>query len=215
MTRQGDRIGSSVGVDGADGLDRLADALLTYLNEVQNAADICRRHQALTVVHATRRCLTTTQRFQATQKLYEHLKKAAVTLPPWEESPWSKMQLRRWEQLGRAVSTRAEMCTLQLRGVAWEEHPVLIHAVTSRSPDVVDIVLRLPAVPADLPELPSFTLARALRCHEHLVPDVVARPLSIGMDGGSASLTVPDFLKRTMPRNLYASQCFFAPGAGS
>ena len=56
-----------------------------------------------------------------------------------------------------------------------------------------------------MPELPLRTLASVLLCHEFLVPAFVAIPLPTPQE--AASLTVSAYLKRTMPPNLYASQC--------
>src|SRR4051794_2697385 len=117
MSEQGNVAGTLTGSDSPDGLELLAEALLAYFHEGQTDADICRRHEEATSVSNAGQCHAISQCFPVAPKTGEHIVTAAAALPPWEESLWSKTDLRRWERLRRTVASRAESDSLVLRGI--------------------------------------------------------------------------------------------------
>lgn len=198
----------------SDDLKLLTDALLAYLHEVQTDAKTCRHHVATTAIRHTSGCLSTLQQFPAGKITEEHLRKAVARLASWEESPLAKGARGRWKRLRQTINEQTEEKLLFSTGVAWEGYPVWIHAAVSERA-LLTVELLLPSLPGDLPTLPSRMLATALRCHEYLIPNMVARPLSPATGGrGGGYLTIPEYFRRAIPQNLYASQCFFAQSAG-
>jgi hypothetical protein len=213
MTSPPDRpVGSGAG-DSPDGLLRIAEAIHLYLGEVQADAELCQRHEATIAVADTGHALATHEAYACSGAVEARVQQAAAALPSWQESPWWRGEGARWEQMKRALRAKARdgpggRHPVIFRAAAWEGRPVLIQATALNARAALVLGLHFPHVPAALPELSLRTAARALRCHEQLAPGAVARPL-VPFLNGPKYLTIREYLRRTMPQNLYASQCFF------
>lgn len=197
----------------SDELQLLTDALLAYFHEVQTDAKTCRQHAATTAIRHTSGCLSTIQHFPAGKITEDSLRQGVASLPSWEQSPWAKAKLSEWKRTRRVLDAREKKFLLN-RGVTWEGYPLWIHVAVPEGA-LLTVELLLPSLPCDVPGLPPRMLATTLRCHEYLIPTIVAQPLSLVVTGrGTRCLTIPEYFQRAMPSTLYASQCFFAQSAG-
>jgi hypothetical protein len=196
-----------------DGLGDIAAALAAYLAELDVDRDVCRRHGQDAAARSAADGISVLRAFEAADAVVTALRAAVLALPGWKHSAsWPT-----GKELGdHLMSDRKSAATRRvvLRGVAWEGWPVLVHAFMNAAGDRLAIALDSPAVPLDLGELPLRIVARALRCHEHLVPTALAVPLPFDPSGADGALPVAEFLQRTTPQSLAAGQWILGDGAG-
>ncbi len=83
---------------------------------------------------------------------------------------------------------------------------MLIHAYKFEDDPICKVEIILPSYTTPSPELPIQLMASMLECHEFLVPSSIAEPLAPYTKHEAKFLTVPEFLRANMPRNLYATQ---------
>jgi hypothetical protein len=198
----------------ADGLSALAAALAAYLAELDGYRAVCLRRGRSASIWDGGDGLRVRQEFGAADAVAETLRAAVLRLPGWDETAWWPAGRERWAGLMRRTKAEAASAggrRVALRGVAWDGRPALVSAGVPPGAAWLCVELVLPPLPADLPELPLRRVARALGCHEFLVPPSVALPPQASPGGGA--LTVREYLKRAMPNNLAVSQCIFGGGA--
>jgi hypothetical protein len=201
----------------ADALDRAAEAIIAYLEEVHGYRDTCQRHELTAGVYATTNALHVVRIFHASAEVLANLRDAGNRLPAWRDSPWWDSDKERWRQLRKtskdSSTTRSGGPPLFSRGVLWEGRPMLARTCWPGDGRLLRLDLILPAVELELPELPLRQVALGLRCHEFLLPARVAVALTPCTLPELRSLSPREYLQRAMPQNLYASQCFSLGGA--
>lgn len=176
----------------------LTEGIYGYLQEVDGYRAVCRRHEGTAMAHAHDGELEVTRFFESGSNAAAHLQSALRQLPHWEESPCRRSGGRgRYQHPLRLVPC----------GIVWEERRLLVRARHLRSPPLVQVDLVVPSRESDFPELPLKRLADALRCHEFLIPGVIAHSLPPPSGHGTQLLGIREYLSRAMPPNLYASQC--------
>lgn len=199
----------------SDGIELLADALWSYLAEVESYSTICRRHQGTAGVKDTGAGVRVSQYVPAKERIITSLRSSVGMLPGWEKTPFWSSEGKRWKRLHQGLEAKlqgqAGLRIIGVRGIGWEEHPLLVSACVSVSDALLRVDLWQLPVPTDLPELPLRTVARILRCHEHILPASVAFAVPFPPD--SEALAVEEYLRRATPQNLCASQCFWLSGA--
>ena len=200
----------------ADALDLLTEAIVSYCEEIDECRRICLQHERTTVVYATPCALHLVQLFPWKEKTLAHLRLSVERLPQWDTSPFWKSEKSSWTTLLRNIGKRAipgARHPLLARGIAWEGRPVLVCASSVQGESLLRLELLLPPILADVPELPLRVVASGLFCLESLLPERVAAAVPAAAVPQGRSLPLLEYLRRTMPQNLYASQCFSLGGA--
>jgi len=197
-----------------DGIAMLADALLRYFAELKSYRRVCRRHEGTVTVEKVGKGVRIVRTFSFQENAAACLRAGMEGLPGWEQTLFWGCEHKGWERLLRMrkaeLQKRSGMHSVVVRGIAWEGRAILACGFASAE-GILHVDLLLPPLPIELPRLPLRLIACALRCHEHLLPASVALPLQAYPRG--QSLTIAEFLRRTTPQNLLASQCFPLPGA--
>ena len=193
----------------------LSGALLSYLQEVQEQHALVERHEGYVAIHTASKQLEVYRMFERNAETAQALRTAAERLPSWDQTPFWKQENNRWEKLAHEIEARMARHSKQhpilTRGIAWNNRPVLIHAYKFEPDPRMKVELILPTIPSLLPELPLRTLAQALQCHEYLIPSYIAKPVPPYEGHDTNFDTLSQYLSRTMPQGLYASQCFPSP----
>lgn len=194
-----------------DGMPDLAEAILGYLLEIDGYRDTCLRCEGTAVVRAGSPGLEVIRYFARHDDTVSQLRSTIGRLsvrPSRNHHPFPM-------SLGTVSKSQAhdDSGPLLRESIVWENRAALVH-VTAADADAMrlQVSLLFPSVEGDLPKMPLRMLADALLCHEFLIPATVATPLPAKPD--ATSQAVCDYLKRTMPRNLYASQGISNLGAG-
>ena len=188
----------------------LAEALGSYLDEVAQYRSLCTKHEVTTGLCEEGEALHVLRLFPASDVIARHLCQAAARLPSWNESTAWKGNKQEWQELERSMRSRRAGCEQQsplvTRGIAWDDLPLLLFADTRKRDSVLKIDLLIPPLREDLPLLPLRTIAQTLLCHAYLVPEVISPPLPLSKLHGDRASAISEYLKRTMPHLLYASQ---------
>lgn len=203
----------NIGNSALNGTDLLANALYSYLSEVQGHYDTCAEHVTTAAVHDVGKTLQVFRMFKSDEMTINCLRKNCMSLPEWEQSCFWLSDNKDWSKVERGVVTRMKierrnkgLLPILTRGIEFEGMPLLIHAYKFEADPAMKIEL-LPMQCSQVENPPLFTVAHALRCHEFLVPDYMAEPLPFGQYHDAKILTLWEYLHRTMPPNLYANRC--------
>jgi hypothetical protein len=189
----------------------LVEGVSAYLQEVDGYRDICRRHEGRAAVVEKDGELRVARFFKNQSETVAYLRSAVQQLPSAQgphrhldgQGGTSKSQRLR---SGRGTNREPLPC-LVCRAISWEDRTLLVHASQQTADAPVEVDLRVLATERALPELPLRTLAGVLRCHEFLIPEVIATPLPILAGQDPAFVGIREYLARAMPPKLYASQC--------
>jgi len=195
--------GASPSIDPANPGDIDAVALLTggiyaYLLEVDGYRSICRRHEETATVEQDDGVVCVVRCFEPAAEAVEHLRTAVQLLPP----PRRDTQPNHHHGEGDSQPPREVR-----QDVIWEGRLLHVRAGVQCSSAVLRVEVRVSPWESDFPELPLRTVATALRCHEFLLPDGVARAQPIREADQPKAHGVHAYLKCAMAPNLYASQC--------
>jgi hypothetical protein len=189
----------------------LTTGLYAYLTEVDAYGVICRRHRGRVLV-GDDGDVAVIRSFQETEKALAHLQIALTTMPPCPVGPAKGKSPRRPQTCGWWTSKEVITSVLQ-RTILWEGRRCSVHVWRIEPCSVLNVAVVLRPFGGDVPELPLRKVAIALRCHEALVPLTVAEASIV--DPIRPLLAMEDYLRRAMPSNLWASQCFPLQGAGN
>lgn len=201
-------------ISAADSADALGSAVLSYLEEIDGYQQVCLRHEPTTAVYASPLALRLVKSFPWTPAAAEYLRRAVEALPGWEETLLWKAWAEDCVALEKAFSDKnVSGGDVATRGIAWEDKPVLVRARSRNDKPLLTVDLVLPSVRGVLPELPLRRAACCLLCHEHLLPEAIARPLPGSTADQSEACTLREFVLRATPHNLYAGKCFSPGGA--
>lgn len=197
---------SSLEVPG-DGLDLIAQSLHAYLQDVHRNRAICRRHENTATVRQDNSILRVTKRFADRPETVRFLLRSAGKLPNWEQFRWPSTSMSVLQRLASkaGVAALGGGSPVYVRGLFCDERPVLLHVYRPPTPELC-VEVSLPVLSGDVQELSLTALAKALLCHEYLIPDSVATPLPVDAETMSR-FGVQVYLQRTMLKNLYASKC--------
>ena len=200
------RIGPASEPDHANALALLMEGISAYLREIDSYRAVCRRHEGTAIVDERAGDVRVGRSFESSRRTLGHLKSAMQLLPrSYGDAPRRSGH----DRYGRHPQSLARIvkhdlpCLLQC-AVVWEGRRHIVHARRRTSPAVLSVDLFISPLESGLPELPLRTVAMALRCHEFLVPDIIALPLAVRPDEKHG---VREYLKRAIPPNLSASQC--------
>ncbi|MBI3332218.1 hypothetical protein HYZ99_04680 [Candidatus Peregrinibacteria bacterium] len=199
-----------------DGLHRIAGAVYGYLRELHEYRDTCMRHEKTAAIHDTESdALEVYRMFDRKRETAEQLHRSLKMLPNWQESPYWVENGQRWEELKSDIGSRVDRHTKQyhiaLQGVVWENIPMLVHAYKFDGDPKMKIEIVIPAFNSPFPILPLRLVAEALRLHEFLIPEHIAKPCPPFAGHEARFLTVWEYLSTSMPRSLYASRCLPTP----
>jgi hypothetical protein len=180
----------------------LATALAAYLASVERDSRLCLAQEQFAWVSGGED-VRISWTLPADRGVTAALRASVAGLPGWDESPFWHSGLRRLEGAPGPLPA-----PLVVRGVCWQGRPVLVEARRESRRGRLRVELLLPALLRDWPELPLRRLADGVRCYLRLVPDDLARAAPRGPGPSPGAETVTAYLTRTMPPDLYASQCF-------
>lgn len=195
---------------GSDGLELLSQALHGYHQEIDAQRSLCDKHTPTAAIHTKGKELQLYRLFERDEATAEHLRRVTDALPSWEETlDWNR-EGKNWEKLERDITGRMtkheELLPIVTKGVSWEGRPILIHAYKFEADPTMKVELVLPHVELENPELPLRTIASALRCHEHLVPEGLAQARPPYERHEAEFISIPQYLSHTMPPELYATR---------
>lgn len=176
-----------------DALACVSAGLYAYLLEIDGYRAICSRHQGTAVIVARSEVLRVVRFFESRSGAVAHLTTALMQLSHWpEHGPAAAIHP------GRSFPVEGEF--------VWENRQLGIRTRRLRAGLLVGVELTAPPWDGDLLELPLRRLANVLRCHEFLIPEI-KHPAAAPPAGEDGFLGIREYLKRTMPPNLVASQC--------
>ncbi|MDD5055781.1 MAG: hypothetical protein PHZ00_05960 [Candidatus Peribacteraceae bacterium] len=196
-----------------NGSASLTEAILSYLQEVQEQRALVARHEGSAAIHtASSKQLEVYRMFERNAETAQALRSAAEKLPSWENALYWKQEGGKWETIAREIEARmvkhSKLHPILSRGIVWNNRPMFVHAYKYEPDPRMKIELVLPSVPSPMPELPLRIIAEALQCHDYLVPEYTAKPLPPYEGHDANFLTLSEYLSQTMPTELYATQCF-------
>lgn len=183
-----------------DSLALCAEAILHYLEEVNRCWKVCRQHAQTAAVQDSDQYLVVFREFHHDDSVLEYLQGSSKQLECMEDDQQNK---RRAEGASHVVMSRS---------IVWETLSLRVRASLHPAASLLRVDLIVPTHHGDLPQLPLRLLARALRCHDFLLPRCITAPLPLGLD--ETPFSIRRYLTRAMPQNLYASQCISPSGAG-
>lgn len=197
-----------------DGLGILESAIHNYLVEIESYAVICAKHEKLAAIHTRGSSLQLYRHFKTDAVTATQIHKASKELPDWSESIyWKKggKLVAIWEkqlkEVQRHTTGRNGLLPILTRGTAWEGYPVLIHAYKYETEPTMKVELILGQYESPTPELSLHIISALLRCHEHIVPEYIAKALPPYKRHETKFQTISEYLSHTMPKGLYASEC--------
>lgn len=205
--------------DGVGGLNELATAISAYLEDVDDDWRVCAEHEGVASARIIRGVLCLTRQFPWSPAAARAATEASCRLPDWAESPFWVSDGADWQALEAEVVRQGRRepgaVTCFLRGRSWGGRGVLLRATRLKAGPWLRIEVYLLPIRRDLAELPLRLVAQGLCCHAALVPGKRLRPFPLPSPLPSGTWTVRGYLKRAMPKNLYASQCVSSPGEGT
>ncbi len=201
--------------DPNDGLSLASEAIHDYLMEIHSMGNICLRHANTAAIHDRGDILQVYRLFKREELTARTLRKASNELEGWEHSPFWPSERIHWTKLAAEVARRVDRHSRQhpivTRGILWNGRPFLIHAYKFEPDPVMKVEIVVPDLPDSIEELPLRAVASSLECHEYLVPSYITTPLAPWVHHEAKFSTISEYLSRTMPTQLYASQCFPLP----
>ncbi len=157
-------------------LKQFASCILDFVMELDGYRQTCIRHDKSTAVTLAKNgTLWLRKKYELTDDVQETVDRTVGAMEDWKESPWWH-KWDTWDDLKERMEKREKplVCT----GVHWEGWPMLVCITVSEKS--VTIATASPAVGSEtLPELPLRKAAMALRCHEHIVPEWLAKPQEV------------------------------------
>ncbi len=192
----------------------LADAMYAYLQEMEECRVICERHEKTSAIHTRGQSLQIYRQFKRDEFTARQIRTTTEDLPSWEQSIyWVKdgFLAKAWKKMQNEVELRmakhSKLHPIITRGIAWEGRPILVHAYKFEPDPVMKVELVMGMYESPVPELPLQVIASLLRCHQFIVPDYIAPPLSPWDHHETKFSTIWEHLSRTMSPGLYATQC--------
>jgi len=172
----------------------------------------CMKHNETAAIHTRGQELQVYRMFKSEGKTAAQIHEAVKTLPGWEESPYWVRHGEAWQKLKGEVEARvaghSNQCHIACRGITWEHEPMLVHVYKFDGDKYLKVELIIPSYDGFLPVLPLRSITEALRCHEYLVPEFIAKPKPPYAGHEMRFISLSEYLSREMPPDLYASQCF-------
>ncbi len=195
-----------------NGLTMFADAALAYLREIEVQRALCIKHNETAAIHDRGQSLQIYRLFKRDEVTARQMRNATEKLQPWEDSPYWQANRKQWVDMEQQVVRRMEKHHKQhpiiTRGIVWEGvMPILVHAYKFEPDPIMKMELIVPPFGNLVPQLPLQLIAASLQCHEYLVPNYIAEPLPPYDHHEAKFSTLLEYLSRTMPRGLYASEC--------
>ncbi len=191
-------------------LDSAAKALNLYIREVEEQRALCAKHLKTIAVHNKGQELQIYGQFDRREETATSIRTFGDLLPSWDTTFEWKTQSQYLLKVEREITRRMEKHSKQhavyTRGVAWEHRPILIHAYKFEPDPILKLELVLPNVKRHIEELPIHVVCSALRCHEYLVPDYVAKPKPPYERHETEFLTLTEYLTGKMPKGLYVTE---------
>jgi len=196
----------------SDGLHLLATGIFSYLREIHDYRDVCLRHEKTAAIHNTDSgALEVYRMFDRKDETAAQLHRSLKLLPSWQESPYWVENGKQWEELKSDIGSRVEkhtkQCHIALQGIVWENIPMLIHAYKFDGDPKMKLEIVVPPFNSPFRVLPLRLVAEALRLHEFLIPEHVAKPCPPYAGHEARFLTPWEYLSTSMPPSLYASRC--------
>lgn len=186
-----------------------AKALNLYIRDVEVQRALCSKHLATAAIHDKGQELQIYRQFDRREETAASIRRFGDLLPSWDETLEWATQKSHLIKVQKAIERRMEKHTRQnpvyTRGVAWEHRPVLIHAYKFEPDPILKLEIVLPSVKRHIEELPIHLVCCALRCHEYLVPEFVAPAKPPYERHETDFLTLTEYLSRTMPSGLLAT----------
>lgn len=177
------------------------------------------RHEKTAAIHDTESdALEVYRMFDRKGATADQLHSSLKLLPSWERSPYWPMDGKEWESLRSDIESRVErhtrQCNIALRGLAWANMPMLVHAYKFDDDPKMKVEIVIPCFSSPFPMLPLRLVAEALRLHEFLIPAHVAKACPPYAGHETRFLTLWEYLSTSMPQSLYAARCLptHAPG---
>ena len=195
----------------ADPVATLATALGGYIDDIERDCRECLQEESVATVTDTGGNLRLSWAIPCKRATIAHLREVIDGLPGWKESHFWTSDRPRLEALENRSWTGVMVSgpeAVVRRGISWVGRPVLVEAIPITRGKQMVLELLLPAVYREWPELPLRPVADAVRCYRVLVPDDLVRALPRSSLPATGAESIGQFLTRTMPSNLYASQCF-------
>jgi hypothetical protein len=193
-----------------NGIGLLASAAYEYLSEIEKLRSLCERHAKSTAIHEKGNGLQVYKMFPRERSIASSIHRTTKTLCDWNTSQFWQPNRSDLEKVERDIRARLtkhkKLDEILTKGVAWESRPILIHAYKFQTDSCLKVELVILEI--DVPELSLHTIASALRLHEYLVPDYIAHAKPPYERHECAFATIWEYLWRTMPKELYATQCF-------
>ena len=159
--------------DADDPIDLLTQALRAYLTELDGWRTDCLRHAETAIVTEERGLLCVSRRFPRSPVTVAYLQTSPEKLRSLRTSLFWKGDGERWKEI-IAMTTGAGDSFCQ--GANWDERPLVVRWVMTDDTITLDL-LSLP-YRSDLTDHPLRALARLFRCHEFLIPSLVAHPIA-------------------------------------
>lgn len=193
-----------------ENLVAVCSSLNLYVREVETQRALCAKHLTTAVVHDKGKELQIYRQFERKEEVAASIRRFADLLPGWEEAlEWDSQNAylsRIQKSVERRMEKHAKQHAVYTRGVAWEHRPVLIHAYKFEPDPRMKLEIILPSVRRHFDELPLHRVCSALRCHEYLIPEFVAAPRPPYEGHETDFMTLSEYLSKTMPKGLYATE---------
>lgn len=188
----------------------IAKAINLYLREVEDQRALCLKHHQTTAIHDKGQELQIYRQFDRAEEIASSIRKFGDLLPSWDTTlEWADQKnnlLSLQKSIERRMERHSKQHAVYTRGVAWGHRPVLIHAYKFEPDPVLKLEIVLPGIKRHIEELPIHIICSALRCHEYLVPEFIAKPKPPYERHKIDFLTLTEYLTKTMPKDLYATQ---------
>lgn len=192
-----------------DGVELFADAISVHFEEIEEARAICKRHEATAAIHDRGQALQIYRMYKRDDEAATCLRTSTDILPTWEKSALFCTNGKTWKkseaELNNRMKKNPKLLRILTQGVLFEDMPILIHAY--KFDDDTHMKIELIPQPVMHSQLPINLVASVLRCHEFLVPEHVAKPLPPYSHHEARFSTIWEYLERTMPADLYTTEC--------
>lgn len=194
----------------------ISKAYSLYLRHISDQYALCAKHELTTAIHTKGKVLQVYRQYDRDEKTAKQIREVTDALPSWEALPYWKISASHLQKVEREVSMRMRKHSKQhpivTKGVEFEGRPILIHAYKFEPDPIMKLELIIPELKLESiqPELPLQRVASAIRCHEFIVPTFITLPKAPYAGHETEFLTVSEYLRKTMPKNTYATQ-YLAP----
>ncbi|MBU2213836.1 hypothetical protein KKC44_06140 [Patescibacteria group bacterium] len=194
------------------GIGFMVNALSHYMQETHEHYAICDSHEKTTAIHTQGKSLQVYKQFDSKEDVAKSIREKSKTLRGWEALPEWKYIGSTCKTLQKGIEARMRRHTKQhpvlTRGVLWEGKPVLIHSYKFEPDPIMKNEILVPETEIGVCELSLKVIASVLRCHDFLVPPYVAIAKPPYESHDANFMTISEYLSKTMPQNMYTSQCF-------